>query len=406
MGKAARKAASNATERFRERQAQIVKAAVPILNVNGVAGMMLADVAARLDLVPTAVFYYYKRKEDLAAACMHSGLERFHGMLDATERTPGSEGLQTFVRRYFELMARIEDGAAPPLPLFNEIRALNDTEVNEEYVRMFKRLRSLVDGAVATRLGRIDRNIRTHQLLTQILWADRWLKRYDTSEYPRLAERFFDILTRGYLDAQRSPTLPKVTTAKTGLAGSDQGTEKILRVATQQINTRGYKAASIDKIAASLSLTKGAVYHHYDTKEDLAAACFERSVDLILRARETGERDGKTAAERLVITLTLLMQHQIDVDVPVIRLSAFASMPKEQRRKIFRRFDRLTLSFASMIADGVADGSMRPIDPFVGANMMIGVLMAATEAQFWASDLTAKNVGKLYVRPVIFGILA
>ena len=199
--------------------------------------------------------------------------------------------------------------------------------------------------------------------------------------------------------------MPRAKPVNRVLSVEDAGTERILQTATQLINTRGYKSASIEKIAARLSLTKGAVYYHYASKEDLAKACFDRSVDLILNAKTVGDKDGQTASDRLIITLSLLMEHQLDKNVPIIRLSAFASMPRELRIRIYNRFEKLTLGFASLISDGVADSSMRAIDPFVGANMMIGVLMAATEAQFWATDLTAKNVSKLYVRPVILGSL-
>ncbi|MEO0549749.1 MAG: TetR/AcrR family transcriptional regulator [Pseudomonadota bacterium] len=405
MPKANSQPTDDSTGRFKERQAQIVMEAISILNKKGIASMMMSDVAAQLELAPTAVFYYYKNKEDLAAACMKSGLARFHTMIDAVESVEEPDRVRAFVNHYFAQLQLIAEGKAPALPLFNEIRALSDEAVNKEYVRMFKRLRGLVDASAPTKLGRLDRNIRTHQLLTQILWADTWVKRYEPGEFARLAKRFYDILANGYLKGEAPKGLPRAKPVNRVLNVEDAGTERILQTATQLINTRGYKSASIEKIAARLSLTKGAVYYHYASKEDLAKACFDRSVDLILNAKAVGDKDGQTASDRLIITLSLLMEHQLDKNVPIIRLSALASMPRELRIKVYNRFEKLTLGFASLISDGIADGSMRAIDPFVGASIMTGVLMAATEAQFWATDLTAKNVSKLYVRPVILGSL-
>ena len=65
----------SATHKFHRRRDTIVRAAVEVLNAKGVRGMTLADVAARIDLVPTAVMYYFRKKEELAAACFHKAIE-------------------------------------------------------------------------------------------------------------------------------------------------------------------------------------------------------------------------------------------------------------------------------------------------------------------------------------------
>lgn len=391
-------------QRYRNRQIRILQEAVDILNRKGIKGMKLSDLAARLDLVPTAVMYYYKNKEALAVACMHSGLERYHELLDHAERVPKAEGVREFTRRYFDLVRQIELGEAPALPVFNEVRALNVLSVNESYIHMFKRVRRLIDGSAGKRLGRIDRNVRAHQFLVQILWADFWLKTREVDEYSRLAERFLDVLVHGYVDEGRDWTFPQVSADEVLLIVQDKAKEEFLRIATQLMNIRGYKGASLDKISARLNVTKGAFYHHYQTKDELAMACFERTVELILKAQSAGEARGRTGAEKLAISLTLLIEHQLAGGVPIIRLSAFASMPPELSGRIFRRFDQLTLRFSGVIADGVADGSIRPVDPLVGAQMVTGTLVAVTDAQFWAADLTAENARDTYIRPLISGI--
>ena len=60
-----------ATKKFHKRKDMIVRAAVDVMNQKGIRGMTLADVAAKLDLVPTAVMYYFRKKEELAAACFY-----------------------------------------------------------------------------------------------------------------------------------------------------------------------------------------------------------------------------------------------------------------------------------------------------------------------------------------------
>jgi TetR/AcrR family transcriptional repressor of nem operon len=49
--------------------------------------------------------------------------------------------------------------------------------------------------------------------------------------------------------------------------------EKLLAAGTRLIRRQGYAAASVDAICAEAGVTKGAFFHHFASKEALAAAC-------------------------------------------------------------------------------------------------------------------------------------
>jgi AcrR family transcriptional regulator len=54
--------------------------------------------------------------------------------------------------------------------------------------------------------------------------------------------------------------------------------EKILDAAFQEIHRHGFQAASLNNILADTGLTKGALYHHFPTKDDLGHAVIEEVV--------------------------------------------------------------------------------------------------------------------------------
>ncbi|KAK0358514.1 hypothetical protein LTR94_035123, partial [Friedmanniomyces endolithicus] len=56
------------TERYRQKRDAILAAAAAAINEQSAKGMTFADVARRVGLNTTSVTYYFKRKEDLAAA--------------------------------------------------------------------------------------------------------------------------------------------------------------------------------------------------------------------------------------------------------------------------------------------------------------------------------------------------
>jgi len=54
--------------------------------------------------------------------------------------------------------------------------------------------------------------------------------------------------------------------------------EKILDAAFQEIYRHGFQAASLNNILANTGLTKGALYHHFPTKDELGHAVIEEVV--------------------------------------------------------------------------------------------------------------------------------
>jgi len=54
--------------------------------------------------------------------------------------------------------------------------------------------------------------------------------------------------------------------------------EKILDAAFQEVYRHGFQAASLSNILAKIGLTKGALYHHFPTKNDLGYAVIDEVV--------------------------------------------------------------------------------------------------------------------------------
>jgi len=56
------------------------------------------------------------------------------------------------------------------------------------------------------------------------------------------------------------------------MRNSGETRQRILVAAMQQIRTRGYSATRVDDICAAAGITKGAFFHHFSSKEDMATA--------------------------------------------------------------------------------------------------------------------------------------
>ena len=76
------------THRFIAKREAILDAAARHFNRHGLKGATLADVAASVDLLTNSVTYYYRRKEDLAAACLLRSIETTRGLAVAARPSP------------------------------------------------------------------------------------------------------------------------------------------------------------------------------------------------------------------------------------------------------------------------------------------------------------------------------
>lgn len=401
--------AHRATDRFERKREDILDAATLILNQKGVKGLTLNLAAGAVGLSTTSVTYYFKRKDDLAAACLMRGVEWLIHLAASTEAeaTPAAR-LEHLFDLHLERLRLTAVGLAPPLPVLSDIRALSQprrAEVFSAYMKAFRRMRQIFEAPDLAALTRGRRTARTHMLLEQISWAAFWLPKYGPEDYPSIRQRMVDILLNG-LAVEGCVWEPRPSSMG-DLApgdGQDMSRDAFLRAATRLINTHGYRGASVERISAELNVTKGSFYHHIDAKDDLVVACFERSYEVMRRVqRLVMARDGDQWS-KLSSAAAALAEYQLSDFGPLLRSSALSALPEAIREEMVQHSNRLSDGFASMISDGIAEGSIRPVDPFIAAQMLTATLNAGAELGFWVPGVRQKAAPAVFVRPMLMGI--
>jgi AcrR family transcriptional regulator len=401
--------AGAATARYARKKETILAAATTILNRQGVRGMTLADVAAQVGLNTTSVTYYYRKKDDLAAACFMRGLERFEAMVGeaAAEATPAARILK-FLDLYLDLNRRVRLGEATPLTSFAEIKALKEplrASVVNAFNDLFRRVRGFFDDPSLAHLDKRQRTARTHLLMEQVFWSGRWLRRYDVDDYGRVRDRMGDILLNG-LPAAGQPWAPQALPDPTPVSPEGlEWRETFLVAATRLINQRGYRGASVEDISAALNVTKGSFYHHHNDKDALVAECFERTFTVTRRSQLDARDLPADNWTRLVSTAAGLTNYQLSEHGPLLRASSLGALPDTLRNDMADGYMRGWQRFASIISDGIADGSIRPIDPAIAAHMINSMLNAAANLGAWVPGLEREEAADLFAKPLLTGVL-
>ncbi len=421
-----------ATLRFAEKRETILDGAARLFNRRGIKAGTLAEVAASVGLATNSLTYYYRKKEDLVCACLQRSLAALNGVVADASTAPDLAGrVQSLVLGFLGVLADLAEQRRPELIFFGDMRALPQPQaepVFAAYVEMYRGLRRLLrDGpSQASTAQRRALNARTHLVLGQLLWARAWLSRFEPTDYPRVANAMVDILLHGLAapgqawptDGPPAPVLPSQSEA----TNVDELSDAYLRTATRLINDQGVGGASVERIAATLALTKGSFYHHHDTKHALVDACFERSFSLIRSVQLAAlAQAGSGWAHLLLATLPLVALHDPALATsadkapdksagPLLRLTAWTELPGALRWQKFSTMNRLGERYAGIITSGLLDGSIRVLDTAVAAQMISGLINSLAEIDHWvASEPTAPGaepLADIFAKPLLTGLLA
>ncbi len=415
---------SPSSARFELTRERILDGAARLFNQRGIKAGTLAEVAGSVGLATNSLTYYYRRKQDLIAACLLRSISVVRAMVDEASREPDlASRVRGFITRFVALMADIAAGRQPELIFFSDMRALPQPQAEPvfgAYTELFRAVRGLLrQGQPPARPldpePRRAHNAQAHLLLSLAIWSRAWLGRYEPEDQARAGQWLADILLNGLAaPGQAWPALGALAEPATMTSRPEAGSfsdpaeltrAAYLRTATRLVNEQGLGGASVARIAAQLDLTKGSFYHHHSTKEALILACFERSFGLIRQCqRQAAASPGNGWARLLQATLPLA-RLQLSDQGPLLRATVWSALPAALRWGQFSTMNRLGERFGAFIVDGMVDGSLRVLDPGVAAQQINGMINGLAELEHWVPGVNSANVVELYAKPLMIGLL-
>ena len=378
------------TEKFGEKRTAIVRAASVLINETGVQATTLTKVARAIGLNATSVTYYFPRKDQLIVAVYAETIALLKAMAqEALAEDSVERRIARFVHLHVALRDRIRRGEQGLITALSEIRSLDQDQQDElllEYRAVVNDVRAFF-GEPSTERERALFSARAHILIEAMLWWPVWSRRYSVLDFPRVETKIVDILCFG-IPATRGEWNPLPLDDggwRTHENVQPQQNDEFLRAATVMINERGYRGASVNRIAEALNVTKGSFYHHHDAKDDLVLECFQRSYDRLSKVQMAGYDLEGSYWTRLSSILNELLQLQFFDSMPLLRTTALQALDSETKVDVVMRSNRLARRFAGFLIDGFGDGSVRAIDPLVASQIIMSTLNGAYEARRWAA---------------------
>ncbi|MGB0748970.1 MAG: TetR/AcrR family transcriptional regulator [Magnetospiraceae bacterium] len=144
--------------------------------------------------------------------------------------------------------------------------------------------------------------------------------------------------------------------------------EKILDSAQALILSRGFGAATVDRVIESAGITKGAFFYHFKSKADLALALMERyaSMDeqLLFDMLAKAERLSRDPLQQILILIGLFTEflEGLDGPVPGCLIASFAYQRLEFDDRVNDRMKKSFLIYRETIGAKFA-AAMKAVPP-------------------------------------------
>ncbi len=141
----------------------------------------------------------------------------------------------------------------------------------------------------------------------------------------------------------------------------------ILQAAEELLLERGYHDTSIDDIAAHVGISKGTVYLHFASKEDLVFALFERSLQGFLRAIETILSSAATPRAKLQAIIehvyASMSGQRSQLLGSVAQNTELRGLLAAKKRDLIERLEEPTRRINAVLEEGKVAGEFDPTVP-------------------------------------------
>ena len=155
----------------------------------------------------------------------------------------------------------------------------------------------------------------------------------------------------------------------------DKTRDRILGAAENIFADKGYHEALVDEIAEETALSKGGIYFHFPSKEDLFFAVLDRlAARLVAKVEKSAAAEASPLARAeasLVAVLSALGRKRRLARLLVVQGYSIGNPFEQKRVEIFGQFSEL---IKGHLDAAVAAGEIRPVDTATAAHAWLGAI--------------------------------
>ncbi|TAM73982.1 MAG: TetR/AcrR family transcriptional regulator [Chloroflexota bacterium] len=187
---------------------------------------------------------------------------------------------------------------------------------------------------------------------------------------------------------------------------TDSRREQIDAAASALFRERGYAGTSVREIARALDLQGASLYSHVASKEDVLWSIIARTADRFAVLQARAEAPGGALSRLRALIVGHVMIVASEREHAAVFLHEWRFLGERRRSEMLARRDAYEATVRDLIAQGVADGSFRPVDPRLTAAGLLSALNGI--AAWYRADGPAgpTAIAAAYADLFLFGLAA
>lgn len=175
----------------------------------------------------------------------------------------------------------------------------------------------------------------------------------------------------------------KAAKRREGQGGRRSKRDAVLDAAARQLNARGVSQTSLSEIAAGLGVSRAALYYYVEDREDLVFQCYRRACEAMARDLDAAAKAAGSGLDRLSAFVDLAL----DADRPEpAALAEVGALGSPHRETIEGLHHGNVAQLIDLIEAGQDDGSIRPCDPLIVAQAIVGVVSWIPLVPRWTGE--------------------
>jgi AcrR family transcriptional regulator len=180
--------------------------------------------------------------------------------------------------------------------------------------------------------------------------------------------------------------------------------EAVLQTAAGLFIEKSYTRTSMNDVAERLSITKPALYHYFQNKEQILLACYRLGSALIEEILNDITAHGGTGLEKVeAFIYSYANVMTINFGRCVMRLDE-GDLSEDARIEVRRYKRKIDRRLRGFIQDGIHDGSITPCDAKIAAFSIAGALNWICQWYEPNGARSAEEIAAQFVRTLTLGL--
>jgi TetR/AcrR family transcriptional regulator len=178
--------------------------------------------------------------------------------------------------------------------------------------------------------------------------------------------------------------------------------EALIREAAKAFRSRGFHATSMDQIAASLGVTKGALYRYVSSKQEILFECFMTSFRIGEAGLELARGQGGSGLQQIEAFIRYFVVNYLEQNAAGAAMVDLDALFPEQLREVVAGRDQIDRVLRDILRRGIADGSILEHDVKLTVLTIMGAINWIptwySPAGSWSPRDVADAVTDIFVR--------